>query len=192
METVSPCILKNCLLPALFTVQESDPASLDKLHDIVASPPVSWWPPAPGWYVLAVLVFLVATWFIWTGLRRRRLNAYRRAALSELDALSQRAASAEEREDALRKVPELLKRTALAAWPREEVAELTGMEWLAFLDRTGGMKEFSQGKGQILPELAYGGSEILTALTDEEIRSLTGLAERWIREHCVPESVQSG
>ncbi|MHC4943883.1 MAG: DUF4381 domain-containing protein [Planctomycetota bacterium] len=192
MEPAFICIFKCCILPALAAGQEGDPASLDNLHDIVTPAPVSWWPLAPGWYVLALLILLTLGWSAWTWYRRRRTNAYRRAALLEFEALSRQTGSAHEREDALRKLPELLKRTALAAWPRAEVAELTGREWLAFLDRTAGMKKFSEGKGRILPELAYGGSKFFQALKDEEVRSVIGLAERWIREHRVSESGQSG
>jgi hypothetical protein len=185
METALLYILKRGMVPVLLAMQESDPASLDNLHDIVAMPPVSWWPLAPGWYALALLILLIAVLGGWRWFRRRRLNAYRRVALIELEALSRRTGSAHERKAALRKLPEILKRTALAAWPREEVAELTGKKWLAFLDRTAGTNAFSQGEGRILPELAYGGSKFFQALTDEEVRTLTRLAERWIREHRV-------
>jgi len=36
---------------------------------------------------------------------------------------------------ALRALPELLKRTALAAWPRSDVARLSGSRWLSFLEK---------------------------------------------------------
>src|SRR5262245_3171457 len=39
----------------------------------------------------------------------------------------------------------LVRRTALAAFPRQEVASLAGPAWLAFLDRSYGGHEFSQG-----------------------------------------------
>ena len=44
------------------------PTGLDRLHDIVLPPPIPWWPPAPGWYVvLGVLLLagLAAAWWSW-------------------------------------------------------------------------------------------------------------------------------
>ena len=55
-----------------------DPASLDRLHDIMAPPPAPWWPPAPGWYVVlgaAILILLALAFraFIrWQHARYRR------------------------------------------------------------------------------------------------------------------------
>ena len=43
-----------------------DPASLENLRDIAVPPPVPWWPPAPGWWVLGLLALLV---LIYLGLR---------------------------------------------------------------------------------------------------------------------------
>ena len=79
--------LMTAFLTMLMKAQEDDPASLSKLHDIVAMPPVSWWPPAAGWIVLAVLLFLAGGWLAWKAFRRHRVHAYRRAALGELAAV---------------------------------------------------------------------------------------------------------
>ena len=177
----------SVVLSALAAGQEGDPAALSKLHDIVVPPPVSWWPPAPGWYGLAGLLIGLATWLAWRGVSRRRAGAFRRAALRELDGLRSRMKIPAQRMEALRQLPCLLKRTALAAWPREEVAGLSGKEWLAFLDRSSGMNDFTEGGGRILLDLAYGRSSSLEILTDEEIRALTGLAGRWIENCRVPE-----
>ena len=32
---------------------------LAKLHDIHLPDPISWWPMAPGWYALLILVFIL-------------------------------------------------------------------------------------------------------------------------------------
>ena len=100
----------------------SDPASLDRLHDIVEPAPVPWWPPAPGWYVVMAIAAVVLAWL---GVRRWqhwRANAYRRAALRELnDATTPTDISA------------VLRRTALVAAPRSTVASLTGDRWASWL-----------------------------------------------------------
>ena len=94
----------------------TDPASLQNLHDIVEPMPGSiWWPPEPGWWFLLVIVLAVCLWRFMRRIKNRHADAYRREALSELERL----------EDITR-LPELLKRTALVAYPRKTVASLAG------------------------------------------------------------------
>lgn len=128
-----------------------DATSLEHLVDIVVPPPVPWWPPAPGWYVvggLALVLGLRAARRAWV---RWHAAAYRRAALAELERLESQG----QREAALRELPALVKRTALAAFPRDAVASLSGAAWLRFLDRTGRTDAFTRGRGQVLGELVY-------------------------------------
>ena len=158
----------------------ADPTSLENLFDIVVPPPVPWWPPAPGWFViggvLLVLVFRVA-WRTW---RRWRAAAYRRAALAEWRQLKTQATDSRHREAALRHLPELVKRVALATFPREEVASLSGVEWLRFLDRTGHTDVFTHGRGQLLPELAYD-PRLAAQLDTDTMEDLFRIVQRWIR-----------
>ena len=43
----------------------NDPGSLQNLNDIVVPGPVAWWPPAPGWYVLAAFALAGLAWLGW-------------------------------------------------------------------------------------------------------------------------------
>ena len=148
-------------------------ASLDNLHDIVMPEAVSWWPLAPGWYVLLVIVVGLAINFAIRAMRRYRRNAYRREALAMLLNASADPSSLSS------EVAVLLKRTALSAFPREQVASLTGEGWLAFLDRTGATKDFSQGAGRVLGGGQYG----VDALSEFESAALLSAAVSWIRNH---------
>jgi hypothetical protein len=78
-----------------------DPTGLDNLFDIVVPPPVSWWPPAPGWYVVGGLAIALAVWGAWRWWERWRAAAYRRAALAELRRLEARAADGARHDAAL-------------------------------------------------------------------------------------------
>jgi hypothetical protein len=62
-----------------------DPGSLDRLHDLVAPPPVPWWPPAPAWYALGVVVFVLLAVLAWRVVAWWLRNRYRRAGLAELE-----------------------------------------------------------------------------------------------------------
>ena len=80
----------------------------------------------------------------------------------------------------LSSLPALVKRTALAAYPRERVASLSGEAWLEFLDRTGGTREFTDGAGRLLIDLAYDPS---LTLPESEIDGVNAVARAWILRH---------
>jgi hypothetical protein len=129
-----------------------DPGSLENLRDLAVPAPVSFWPPAPGaWIVLAGLAALLAL-FLSDLRRRHRADAYRRAALAELDAL---AASPRPDARAVERISEVMKRAALVAFPREQVAPLSGARWADFLAGSGRGKLDAPALRRLLCE-AYG------------------------------------
>ncbi len=99
---------------------------IDALVEPGAPEPVSLVPQTWGWAALALVLLAGAVWVIHRSAMRRRANAYRKAALAGLEA-AQTAAE----------VSTILRRTALAAYPRAQVAGLIGADWVAFLARTG-------------------------------------------------------
>ncbi len=147
------------------------PTSLDLLEDIVVPEPVSWWPLAPAWWVLIAIVVLGSACWGWLAYRRGKSNAYRRAALRELDELG----------DGVAGVPALMKRVALAMWPRSEIAGLSGERWIAFLRDTS-PDGFDEESAEALLEAGYRGGE----LDAGKRSSLTRSAKRWIATHRRP------
>lgn len=123
--------------------QVEDPASLDRLHDIVLPDPASWWPLAPAWYVLGLFIVVFVASLTWLWVSHWRRNAYRRAGLAELAQLAAHA----EQPDAARRLAELVKRVALTIYPRERVASLSGDAWLKFLDASANTAVFATGPG---------------------------------------------
>lgn len=149
-----------------------DPREALALRDIHLPEPVGWWPPAPGWWgILFVLALLIAGW-VWLRVRRAR-KAVKRAALRELTVL--RADCALQRTEKLRRLSVLMRRTALSVFPRRQVAGLTGIAWLRFLDGPAAHKPFSQGVGRLLTEGPY------RLQADEELDALFGACEVWIK-----------
>jgi hypothetical protein len=158
----------------------TDTASLQNLHDIVVPGPVASWPPAPGWYLVIAIAGAVLLVSAWRGWKHWRRNRYRGQALRELDRIrrGQEGANA-------RQLPELLKRAALSAWPREEVAALAGPDWHRFLDDAAGMECFGSHVGPVLDRLAWSPgpdglpSEAECAAAMEAVRS-------WLKNHRAP------
>ena len=160
----------------------ADPTSLENLYDIITPPPVPWWPLAPGWYVVGAALLALAAGAGWYWWKRWQAAAYRRAALAALQQLKARSTDEAQRGPALRELPELVKRTALAAFPRQQVASLSGTAWLEFLDRTGHTDAFTHGRGQLLPVLSYD-PHASSRLETQEVEELFSVVHRWMRHH---------
>lgn len=108
---------------------QQDP--LQALHPLREPSPVSWWPPGPGWWLVAVVtlvVVILALAWIW---RQHRRSRYRRQAAAELTALRGASMSDHAR---IQCANEILKRAALSSYSARQVASLAGSEWMNFLD----------------------------------------------------------
>ena len=160
----------------------NDPTPLAGLHEIVPPAPVSWLPQTIGWYAALALLVGLAAWVGYCVWRRRRTNRYRVLALARLDEI-ERLLATSDRAAALAELPELVKRTALEAYPRAQVASLSGGEWLSFLDRSYSGSGFTAGPGRLLPGLAYDPPAEAGPSGGGEIRELTALLRFWIRRH---------
>ncbi|MBK3801136.1 DUF4381 family protein [Azospirillum brasilense] len=152
-----------------------DPADLSRLADIAVPPPVAWWPPASGWWIVAAAMLGILAILGAALVARWRRNAYRRASLAELAAIGTVADPA-----SAAAVSTILKRTALTAYPRAEVASLTGASWLAFLDRTSGSQDFTKGPGAGLARAAVG-----VPPGDGDGDAVVAAARRWVKRHRV-------
>jgi hypothetical protein len=147
------------------------------LHGYRLPDAVAWWPPAPGWWLLAGLISLLTVTLIWMWARRRRRRAALRAALAELDGLvGQRGDLAPV--EFTRRLSRLLRRYALARFPRRDVAGLTGDAWLRFLDTHGDAGAFSSGAGSLLRDAPY--RPVADAAGLDE---LAALVSAWIRRN---------
>jgi Domain of unknown function (DUF4381) len=144
--------------------------ALAKLHGLYQPPPPPWTPQTPGWFILFGLIALTLVWLAIRFIRKWLADRYRREALHA-------AGSAP-----LNQLPVLLKRTALAAWPRDKVASLNGAAWLRFLDESAGMDKFQSTPGSRIEELAL---EPDAAPSTEDEQALRAMAAEWIRRHRV-------
>ena len=111
-----------------------NPELASQLRDIRGLDAVPWWPPGPGWWLLAVLcIALAITLFhLARHLRRYPLGSWHRSAWRELHRLRKQA-QAMPPEQLASALSELLRRIAIARVGREQAAALTGERWLAWL-----------------------------------------------------------
>jgi LPXTG-motif cell wall-anchored protein len=144
---------------------------VQNLRDIVVPEAISYIPQTTAWYVVfGVFLVLLAGGGVFL-VRRERRNRYRKLALHQLADIEARGALCE--------LPALVKQTALSFASRDEVASLSGDDWLRFLDETYHGDAFTHGPGRQLPVLAYGRPNT------DEVDELVTLVRQWIRKHHV-------
>lgn len=147
--------------------------TLLELRDIHAPPPPGIWPPAPGWWLLALLLTGVAMVLLLRLRRYLQARRFRQQVMRELEDIRRRF-SGENPGDLVAATGIWLRRIALRRYPVEQVAPLTGSDWLQFLDATGGGGEFSSGAGRVLATAPYS-----PEATDVAADALLELARNW-------------
>lgn len=160
---------------------------LDQLEPLLAPAPVGWWPPAPGWWLLA-LALPVLLWGLLRLLRRlprharstageAPLDPQRQAALSELEQLPKPYDGAEAG-PWLQQLNALLKRLCRQRYPDSHSHTLSSRAWLAFLDNR--CPAAGLTRWMILVEGAY---RPHCSLDDKAIAGLNQAVAIWIRKH---------
>jgi hypothetical protein len=157
--------------------QSSDPASLDRLSDIVVPSPVPWLPPAPGWYAVLAVILLAIMVYAISLYRRYKVNQYRREALAELTDLHTGA-------DSLVPLAELLKRTAMTFSGRPSVAALTGPQWVDWLNGQCQQPIFVGRSAELLAKSVY---RMGVGSSSQDIDHLAENCRAWIKNHQVDE-----
>ena len=138
-----------------------------QLHDLYEPPPVPFSFGAPGWYVLGGIVLVAAILVTVFRVRKYVKNRYRRDALRSLNVL-------EHPSDLF----VVLKKTAIHAFGREEVASLYGEGWITFLDKTGVKVALGEYREVILPAM-YGGNVIAPEIRGKILSN----AKQWVKTH---------
>jgi len=127
---------------------------LSQLKDIHQPQPVSWWPPAPGWFLLTLLILIVSflLGMIIYKLWRRYYRKY--FALKSLNRLNLQYQQNHET-SIIAKTSTLLKRVMIAKYGKQQIACLTDIEWLIFLDYISNTNDYTQGVGKSLLTAPY-------------------------------------
>lgn len=162
-------------------MEAEDP--LKDLADIHLPATVSWWPPAPVWWLVAALVVAALAYAALLVFRRWQQGQRLKVAVSEIHtalASWQQANAADAGQAGLALLyacNSTLKRVALVHYPDTDVASLHGRAWLAFLDHSGLTNDFTNGPAQVLADGGYRRSYTADAAT---ATALATAAERWI------------
>jgi hypothetical protein len=153
-------------------VNPSDP--LAQLRDIHLPEAVSWWPLAPGWWILGALLVAGLAYtghYFW---QRYHAFTYRRQALRQIKQLPNN--SQHQRITALFA---LLKRVAVSAYPELNLSSLNQAEFIDFLKQTTPKAGFYQLPADWETLFYASNAEVPVELVDQLLLS----GSRWIKHH---------
>ena len=116
-----------------------DPAQtqlLASLRDIHLPAPVSWWPLAPGWWLLAVLLLLMMVWTLRRLIKRWQLAQLSRQAQALLDQAYQSCLDQAPTQQYLSQANKILKRVLISLGHTSTHASLHGNQWAQLLEQS--------------------------------------------------------
>jgi hypothetical protein len=146
-------------------------AQLQDIH-VAASP--SWWPPAFGWWVIAMLLFLLLVVAIRFSRQKLAVRSRRREWLRALDAIGQELDPLRDAHQYLADMNRFFRAVALKAFPGTGCAGLQGEKWVQFIRSL-----LPEGSGDSsLAVLAHGPYE---RAPDFDAQSLNEHARTWVR-----------
>lgn len=151
---------------------------LAQLQDIHMPTDIGLWPPAWGWWVLAIVLLISLISIIFFIKRKNARNTYRKLAVNEVHAIQTRFSS-EQNSEYLQALSIILRRTALSGLGSGFNVSLKGTEWLEWLDQQCPKTnhQFSNGVGTALLAGPYQKSP------DFDRNELYKLSLLWIQEH---------
>lgn len=105
---------------------------LEQLRDVHNPDAISWWPLAPGWWIIIALVILIGTLLIIRVYLKKRHHRFARSAVNELKQLQ-----LESEPRWLAKSQNIMRRASLCYISSPEVSRMNQAQWIAFLQSTG-------------------------------------------------------
>lgn len=153
---------------------------LSQLADIHLPEPVSFWPPAPGWWVLAVLLLIaLVVAGRWWQRRHAQRQIYQHAS-AELERCMQAYRQQQEtpeqaKLDYLNSVNSVLRRVALVHFPGSNAASLGGPEWVDFIRKNG---DSSRLDDDLASALSFGRFQ---THCDVDVDALNAFGHSWIK-----------
>jgi Ca-activated chloride channel family protein len=143
------------------------------MHDLVMPQKIAMLPQTSGWIVVGLWLLGMTVLLVMKVVVRYRENRYRREALKSLHRL--RSQTEADSTSEAQEIAVLLKRTALAAYPRTRVASLHGSDWAEFLTTTTNDDPAVASAAPSLGRSSYD--------PDADSADLYDGAEAWIRKH---------
>lgn len=164
------------------TQQDPRAQLLAQMHDVKMPEVIGWWPPAPGWILVGLIVIAAIIYGMYRAYGLHKKRRYRKVAQRELAAIRQRLYQDKTltSEQAVRESLQLIKRTFFTAYPgsRRYIAGLEGAPWIQLLKDTSKHPIPEQNLAQEIQRALYHPNQ--NAIDNETIFIF---CELWIKQH---------
>ena len=127
---------------------------LAQLRDIHEPDAIGWWPLAPGWYIVILIVIFIFSASVYFGYRAYQNYRQRKAMLALLAEIKNRYRQNLESAEIIAELAIFLRRLVITYYPQYHAAEW-GATWLTTLDNISDSKHYTQGVGQLLISAPY-------------------------------------
>jgi len=148
---------------------------LKELRDLQMPDAVSWWPPAPGWWLVGAIAAAALVWAVWRWRQHREATRYRRDARNAFSDIHNSWTNSKDANVYLNDAAALLRQIAIKTRGREHVAGLTGSAWIAELSELSGAP-LSSDTTAALTESRYRG------VNDANIDRVHGELQNWLAQ----------
>lgn len=154
---------------------------INGISETAAPNNISWWPTTIGWKILLLVLMIALLRLVYRRYQSYQRNAYRRDALAWLQQLPEY--NGNQPDPIYRQLPALLRKTALTAFDRTAISQLSRQQWEVWLDQHCPGCLFVDNCPDLLHQLAYA-PEI--AISQSQMQTLVTEVGRWIRHHRGP------
>lgn len=149
-------------------------SDIQQLKDIHLPHAISMWPTAPGWIILFATVLGLIIYLIYFLIKRNQRKSTVKFALTKLKKLKELSAENPDNINIAAEISTLIRRTTLYYYRREEIAGLSGQDWLNFLNRSGGTNQFTESTGLLLIDAPY------RKTNTADLTALFALTQDWL------------
>ena len=150
---------------------------LANLRDIHLPEAISWWPLALGWWILIALLSIASIFACMALFKHHQTRLYRRQAMQHLREIENLQGQKQ-----LIELFELLKRTAICAYPNQSPANLSPKAFVAFLIDTCKEPIFNHIPDD-LETVLYAKQAKIKPVSEDFISSAMVWAKVWIEKH---------
>lgn len=159
------------------TIQAGQPSTPPlPLQDLQLPEAVSWWPFAPGWWALMLIVLILLTALVLLARTRWRNNQDKRSAQQLLTSAYAQWQANQNQQQLIIQFNSVLKRYCRNRFP--QAVALSGDQWTDFLNRSAGVSLFSGVEAEALQSGAYR-ADALPAL---QTQTLFKNCQRWLQK----------